>query len=187
MDKKALILKVATGLFAAKGFEATSVRNIAGGSRLSVPGMFHYFSTKEEILYAIMINFMEDVYNGISEIINTDIDPVKKLELLCTYYVKKYAHHQEELAILNSEGKSLTPKHQKLFVKKQRIYVKAMEKIINELIQKKIAKPRNHAILTFLFYGMVHWTSTWYDNSGEVSPEKLGKIVSEIFLHGILK
>jgi AcrR family transcriptional regulator len=187
MDRKALILKVATDLFADKGFEATSVRKIAAESGLSVPGMFHYFSTKEEILYEIMIDFMEDVYDNITEIIKSDNDPVRKLELLCTYYVQKYTARQEELIILNSEGKSLTPKHRKSFIKKQRIYVEAIVKVINELTRKKIAKPMNNVVLTFLFYGMVHWTSTWYDSSGEVSPEKLGKIVSEVFLHGILE
>jgi len=187
MDRRALILKVATGLFASKGFEATSVRKIAGESGLSVPGMFHYFPTKEDILYEIMINFMEDVYGNITDIIKSDADPVRKLELLCTHYVKKYTCHQEELSILNSEGKSLTPKHNKLFIKKQRTYVEAMEQVINELTQKKIARPINHTIMTFLFYGMVHWTSKWYDSNGEVSPEKLGEIVSEVFLHGILK
>ena len=187
MDRKALILKVATGLFAEKGFEATSVRKLAAESGLSVPGMFHYFSTKEEILYEIMINFMEDVYKNITEIMKSDKDPVQKLEFLCTYYVQKYTAHQEELIILNSEGKALTTNHRKLFIKKQRIYVEAIEKIINELTIKKIAKPMNNVVLTFLFYGMVHWTSTWYDSSGEISPEKLGEIVSEVFLHGILE
>jgi AcrR family transcriptional regulator len=187
MDKRAFIIKVATGLFATKGFEATSVRKIAAESGLSVPGMFHYFSTKEEILYEIMINFMEEVYNNIKEITESDIDPVKKLELLCTYYVQKYTEHQEELVILNSERKSLTPSHQKLFIRKQRDYSKTIEEVVNNLTQKNIVKPINNTVLTFLFYGMVHWTSTWFDRSGEVSPEELGKIVSEVFLHGILK
>lgn len=187
MDRRELILKVATGLFASKGFDATSVRKIAAESGLSVPGMFHYFSTKEEILYEIINNFMEDVYSNITEIIESDNDSVRKLELLCTYYVQRYTEHQEELAILNSEGKSLIPKHRKLFIKKQRIYVETIDKVIYELTQKKIAKPINHTILTFLFYGMAHWTSTWYDPGGKVSPEKLGEIVSEVFLHGILK
>lgn len=187
MDKRALILKVATHLFATKGFEATSVRKIAADSGLSVPGMFHYFSTKEEILYEIVINFIGDVYNNISEIINSNNDSVKKLELLCTHYVQEYTKHQEKLTILNSEGKSLTPKHRKSFIKKQRGYVEALKEIINELTEKNIAKPINHSVIAFLFYGMVHWTSTWYDNSGDVSPEKLGEIVSEVFLHGILK
>ena len=187
MDRKALILKVATSLFAARGFEATSVRKIAGESGLSVPGMFHYFTSKEEILYEIMINFMEDVYSNITDIIESDNDPVRKLEQLCTCYVKKYTHHQEELAILNSEGKSLTPEHHKLFIRKQRIYVESMEQIISELAEKKIAKPLDYTVITFLFYGMVHWTTKWYDRNGDVSPEKLGEIVSEVFLHGVLK
>lgn len=187
MDKRAFIIKVATDLFATKGFEATSVRKIAADSGLSVPGMFHYFSTKEEILYEIMFNFIEDGYTKVTEIINSEVDPAKKLELLCDYYVQKYTTRQDELVILSFEGKSLTPEHQKQFVKKQRNVVKAIGKFFNELIRQNKVKSINPTVLTFLFYGMVHWTSTWYNKKGEVSPEKLGKIVREVFLHGILK
>ena len=187
MDRRTLILKVATSLFASNGFEATSVRKIAAESGLSVPGMFHYFATKEEILYEIIFNFLEDVYNKFTEIIESDVDPLKKLELLCIYYVQKYTAQQEELVILNSEGKSLTPKHQKKVIKKQRDFVEAIGKVLNELAGKNITKPINQRVLTFLFSGMVHWTSKWYDKKGEVTPEKLGEIVSEVFLHGILK
>lgn len=187
MDKRALILKVSKSLFSSKGFEATSVRKIAAESGLSVPGMFHYFATKEEILYEIIFSFMEDVYNKFTEIIESDVDPVRKLELLCIYYVQKYTAQQEELVILNSEGKSLTPTHQKKFIKKQRDFVEAIGKVLDELSRKNMTKPLNRRVLTFLFSGMVHWTSTWYDKKGEVSPKKLGEIVSEVFLHGILK
>ena len=70
MNKRELILKVATSLFSSNGFKATSVRKIAADSGLSVPGMFHYFSTKEEILYEIMFNFIEDGYTKVTEIID---------------------------------------------------------------------------------------------------------------------
>lgn len=187
MDKREHILKVATGLFAAKGFEATPVRRIAMESGLSVPGMFHYFVSKEEILFSIMIGFMEEAYKRLEEMIQSDMDPITKLETLCSFYVQRYAAHQDELTILNSEGKSLTPKHRKTFTKKQRIYVEALERIFREFSEKGIIKRINHSVLTFLFYGMVHWTSTWYDPRGNVSPEELGRIISEVFLKGILE
>ena len=187
MNKRELILKVATSLFSSNGFKATSVRKIAADSGLSVPGMFHYFSTKEEILYEIMFNFIEDGYTKVTEIIESDIGPAQKLELLCDYYVQKYTKRQEELVILSFEGKSLTPKHQKQFNKTQQNVVKAIGDFLNELIRQNKVKPINPTVLTFLFYGMVHWTSTWYDTKGEVSPEKLGEIVREVFLHGIFK
>lgn len=186
MYKREHILKAATSLFAAKGFEATPVRRIAAESGLSVPGMFHYFASKEEILFEIMIGFMEDAYKRLEEIIQADMDPVEKLKTLCTFYVQRYSAHQDELTILNSEGKSLTPEHRKTFCKKQRFYVEALESIFREFSEKGIIRPINNSVLTFIFYGMVHWTSTWYDPRGAISPEELGKLISEVFLNGIL-
>ena len=64
MSKKEAILKAAIKLFAAKGFERTSVRKIAEKVALSIPVMFHYFPSKEETLNEIMIGFMERVHKG---------------------------------------------------------------------------------------------------------------------------
>ncbi|MBN2124142.1 MAG: TetR family transcriptional regulator [Deltaproteobacteria bacterium] len=186
IEKKALILKVATSLFAANGFEATPVRRIAAEAGLSVPGMFYYFPSKEEILFEIMIGFMEEAFRRLEEIMKSDMDPVAKLEKLCSFYVERYAAHQNELTILNSEGKSLSLDHRKIFIDKQRIYVDAIQKILHELTEKGITKPIDGSVLTFLFYGMVHWTSAWYNRKGRISPEQLGGIVSEVFLRGIL-
>ena len=157
MDKKAHILKIATALFAVNGFEATPVRKIATESGLSAPGMFHYFTSKEEILFEIMIGFMEEAYKRLYEIIESEDDPVCKLERLCSFYVGRYAAHQDELTILNSEGKSLTPEHRKTFIKKQRVYVEALENILHGFTERGIIKPIHHTVLTFLFYGMVYF------------------------------
>lgn len=187
MDKRETILKAATSLFAANGFEATSVRRIASESGLSVPGMFHYFSSKEEILAAIMFGIMEEAFARLQEIIDSDSDPEKKLETLCAFYVERYASHQDELTILISERRSLTPQHQKIFIDRQRIYIEALENIIHKFTEEGIIKPLNHVVLTFLFYGMVGWTTTWYNPKGTITPEELGEIISEVFLHGIMK
>jgi len=88
-------LKGATELFASKGFDGTSVRNIAEKAGLSVPGMFHYFSSKEMILFEIMTMFMDNAYKKIIEIYNADIDPIEKLSEICKFYVEQYAGHKD--------------------------------------------------------------------------------------------
>lgn len=186
MDKRSTILKIATAFFASRGFEATSVRTIAAQAGLSVPGMFYYFPSKEQLLFEIMAGFMDEAYKRLDEIIRSALSPIKKLEALCTFYVRIYAAHQYELTILNSEGKSLSPEHREAFIDKQRIYVKAFKGILHELAEAGAIKPMDHAVVTFIFYGMVHWTSTWYHPNGKVSPEELGRIISQVFLHGIL-
>ncbi len=188
MSKKEKILKAATELFGAKGFDGTSVRNIAEKAGLSVPGMFHYFSSKEEILYEIMTLFMDNAYKKLMDIYNADIDPIKKLGEICTFYVEEYAGHKHELTILISERKSLLPKHREICIKKERDYVKALKDLFKELAKRKLLKPIDHSILAFIFFGMVHWTYSWYnpEAKGGIGPNQLGKIFSEVFLKGII-
>jgi len=182
------ILKVATELFASRGFDGTSVRNIAEKAGLSVPGMFHYFSSKEMILFEIMTLFMDNAYKKIMEIYNVEIGPVEKLSEICKFYVEQYAGHKNQLTILISERKSLAPEHRKICITKERDYVKALKSLFKDLAERKLLKPIDHSVLAFIFFGMVHWTYRWYDRRAKrgIGPNQLGKIFSEVFLRGIL-
>lgn len=187
MSKKDTILKVATRLFAVKGFDGTSVRKIAEEAGLSVAGMFHYIPSKEEILNEIMIGFMDEGYKKLIKIYNCDMSPIEKLAEVCKFYVKYYAGHKNQLTILVSEGKSLSLEHRQVFIDKQRIYVNALTRLFNDLTKEDLLNPIDPSILAFIFFGMVHWTYSWYKPKGEIGPEELGNIVSEVFLRGILK
>jgi len=188
MSNKKRILTAATALFASRGFDATSVRNIAEKAGLSVPGMFHYFSSKEEILYEIMTIFMDNVYKKIMEIYNADIDPIEKLSEICEFYVEQYAGHKHQLTILISERKSLIPEHRQRCINKERDYVKALKNLFKELTNRNLLKPMDNSILAFIFFGMVHWTYRWYNPEAKsgIRPNQLGRILNEVFLTGIL-
>ncbi len=188
ISAKERILNAATELFASKGFDGTSVRDIAEKVGLSVPGMFHYFPSKEEILYEIMTDFMDNAYKKIMEVYRADMDPIEKLSEICKFYVEQYAGHKHQLTILISERKSLISEHRKICIKKEREYVKALTNLFEELTKRKRLKAINHSILAFIFFGMVHWTYQWYNPKakGGIGPNELGRIMSEVFLKGIL-
>ena len=185
---KGRILKAATELFASKGFDGTSVRDIAEKAGLSVPGMFHYFPSKEDILHEIMTVFMDNAYKKMMEVYSADIDPIEKLNEICKFYVEQYAGHKHQLTILISERKSLIPEHRQICIKKEREYVKALTNLFKELTKRRRLKAINHSILAFIFFGMVHWTYQWYNPKakGGIGPNELGRIMSEVFLKGIL-
>jgi AcrR family transcriptional regulator len=187
MSQRETILKVATRLFADKGFERTSVRRIAEKARLSVPGMFHYFPSKEEILNEIMMGFIDEAYARLMDIYTSDVDPVEKLDAVCKFYAEHYAGHKDQLTILIAEGKSLSREHQQAFINKKRVYVEALKRLFNDLAAAGLLKPLDPSVLAFIFFGMVHWTYSWYNPRGEMGPEALGRIFSEVFLRGVLK
>ena len=187
MSKREAILKVATRLFAAKGFDGTSVRKIAEEADLSVAGMFHHFPSKEEILNEIMIGFMDEGYKRLQLIYDSEVSPVDKLEKVCKFYVKYYAGHKNQLTILVSEGKSLSLERRQVFIDKERIYVEALKRLLDDLAKDGLLKSMKPSVLTFVFFGMVHWTYSWYNPRGEIGSEELGTVLSEVFLRGVLK
>ena len=187
MSKREKVLEVATRLFAAKGFDGTSVRRIAEEAGLSVAGMFHYFPSKEEILHEIMMGFMEEGLRKLTEICKSNEGPIEKLEEVCRFYAEYYAGHKDQLTILISEGKSLSFEHRKAFLEKQRQYLNAVRSLFRDLAREGLIKKIDCTVLAFLFFGMVHWTFSWYNPKGKVKPTELGRILSEVFLRGILR
>ena len=169
------------------GFEKTSVRKIAEEVGLSVPGMFHYVPSKEEMLNEIMIGFMDEGYKRLMEIYNSAMDPVEKLEAVCKFYVEYYAGHKDQLTILVTEGKSLSPKHRRNFVDKQRVYVKALKGLLGDLAKADLLNPIDTSVLTFIFFGMVNYTYTWYNPQSAMGPDALGDAFSQVFLRGVLR
>lgn len=178
---------MATKLFASRGFDGTPVRKIAEEAGLSVAGMFHYFSSKEEILFDIMIIFLDEGLRKLKRICESDKDPVEKLEEVCKFFAEYFAGHQDQLRILSSEGKALTLEHRQTFKDRQRQYVDLIRRLLEDLVRKGIAKEIDPTVMAFLFFGMVLWTSQWYSPQGKVKPEELGQILGEVFLRGILK
>lgn len=187
VSKKEKVLEVATRLFAVRGFDGTSVRKIADEAGLSVAGMFHYFSSKEEILFEIMSSFLDEGLKRLKEICSGSGGTVQRLEEVCRFFTEYFAGHMDELTILSSEGKSLTREHREVFKQKQREYLEAVKRLLEELQAQGLLKDMDITVLSFLFFGMALWTSRWYNPKGKVSPKELGDMMSEVFLRGILK
>jgi len=187
VSKRERVLEVAVKLFAARGFDGTSVRKIADEAGLSVAGMFHYFPSKEDILFEIMSSFLDEGLKRLKEICSGTKGTVEKLEEVCRFFTEYFAGHMDELTILSSEGKSLSLEHREVFKQKQREYLEAIRGLLEELKAQGMLKEMDTTVLSFLFFGMALWTSRWYNPKGRVNPKELGDIMSEVFLRGILK
>lgn len=90
--KKDYILDMAFELFAEKGYDATSIRDIMGKANVSKGGIYVYFDSKLEILLAIMKRFdldRKDIYSDLDK--NTSAD-----EMLRTYLIKRLSNFKEE-------------------------------------------------------------------------------------------
>lgn len=186
--KKSLeIQRVIAHLFAHKGYHSTSMREIARELGMNQSSLYHYFKTKEDILFKLMNEAMDSALATMEEICATDLQPQEKLNRILRFYTRYYAGDQERLILLVNEQNSLNSEHRRILVDKERRYIQLFKGVFEELGGHQMTKEIPHSFAIFAFLGMVHYTIKWYHRDGAVDLDRLAEIFTEIFTRGVLK
>ena len=174
-------------LFARKGYHSTSMRDIARELNMNASSLYHYFKGKEDMLFQLMNDAMDEALVTIEEICGADILPEEKLDRVLVYYAKYFAGDLEREILLVNEMTSLKGEFRRILLKKQRHYVHLIRSILDELVAQGKMKKMNTTTALFAFFGMVHYTIKWYDKEGFVGLDELADTFMEIFTRGIIK
>jgi len=103
-DKQIQILQVAERLFAEKGFDGTSIRNIAKEAGINIAMVSYYFGSKEKMLEALIFSRTTDVRMLLENILKEDIQPMDKLDKLVDLYMARVYKNRCLYQIVNSES-----------------------------------------------------------------------------------
>ena len=126
-DTNLKILREAERVFAEKGFLKTSIHEIAKASKLGVASLYHYYSNKEEILFAVLERNLKKHMEDLNEQLSGITNPISKLEKYIWfqfYYCQKFPD-QSKLVLFelrHRQGIEETPTYQ------------YMKKIVNQLV-----------------------------------------------------
>ncbi|MBU4565326.1 MAG: TetR/AcrR family transcriptional regulator [Desulfarculus sp.] len=177
----------AARLFAAQGYHATSLRELAEALGLNKSSLYHYFDSKQELLYQLLDDYISEALAGIKSLCAGPRDPEEKLADFMRYYTRFYARDLDRLALLVNEVDNLEPRYRKVLEKKERRYLAALTDILDQLREQGRLKEVPSTVAAFAFFGMVHYTFRWYRPKGKVSPEELSEMFWEIFGRGVLR
>lgn len=171
--RKQEIVDKAADLFARHSFLGTSINDIAAACGFSKSLLYHYFKSKEELLAAVMHSHV-DLLEGLLEKAEAKgSTPRETLRALLEMFMAEYAGAAAKQRVLLYELESLPGKERKIIVRKQRKIVDFTQSLIVALqpkLKKDAAKAR---ATTMLLFGMINWTSNWYDPKGPVSPSQI--------------
>ena len=187
LKKSHEIQGVIARLFAHKGYHSTSMREIARELGMNQSSLYHYFRSKEDILFTLMNQAVDSALATMEEICATDLQPHEKLDRILRFYTRYYAGDQERLILLVNEQNSLNSEHRRILVDKERRYVHLFKGVFEELEGHGMTKEIPHSVAIFAFLGMVHYTIKWYHRDGAVDLDRLTEIFTEIFTGGVLR
>ncbi|MDJ1506209.1 TetR/AcrR family transcriptional regulator [Xanthocytophaga agilis] len=103
MDKKEIILQAAEELFAEKGFDATSVKDLSQRANVNVAMISYYFGSKEKLLETLIENKSNDLYTSLQNLNSQNKDPFAKLESLIDIYIERIFNNSNYFLITQRE------------------------------------------------------------------------------------
>lgn len=183
--KRKEICAIAAGLFVEKGFEKTTIRDIARAGGVNSSALYYYFEDKESILYAILMEVMDTSLEQMREIEKSTLGPKDKIESVIKLHTQIYGVDPIRMGLIVFNQKSLNPEHWDELKSKQKEYSKIVAGILEQMNKNGEIAELDSMVCTFALFGMIQWAFGWYNPGGHIKPDKLWEIFTHIFTKGI--
>ena len=181
------VFEVAAEVFHRKGYDNTSMSDVAAAAGLTKAGLYHHVSSKESLLYTVLDSGLDMTESYVMKPLEAITDPLDRLKTMIDLHLRLVLEKRNlEVTGLLHECKTLSTDDQARINRRKKEYVQMTAKLIAGVTRKYNVKDVNPKLAAFALLGMLNWTYQWYTASGSNSREEIVKSFQKIFLQGIL-
>jgi TetR/AcrR family transcriptional regulator, cholesterol catabolism regulator len=184
--KLELILRHAAQVFAEKGYEGASIRDISRSSGVSLSGLYYYIESKQKLLYLIQIHTFRTILARLQRALAGTGDPAERLRILVRTHLGYFLRHPMEMKVLAHEDDALAGDYRKEVAEIKRRYYGVALEIFEELLKTGQARRLKPRVAVLSLFGMMNWIHTWHRPQVDPQAEALSEAMSEMFLHGVM-
>jgi len=196
IDSRQEILRTAARLFQQRGYDATSMNDVAAALKLSKGGLYHHFQSKDEILFEIMNHAMELTQDRVINPVRGIAGAEERLRALIRLHIEVVLSPRDrEITVMLHENHPLPPALRKRINTRKKEYVHFVESLIAEVqkgdAQKESQRTRSGGRVSpraaaFALLGMINWIYQWYKPEGELQAQNLVPQFTDLLFGGIL-
>lgn len=178
------ILTNAAALFSAQGYMRASIADLADACKLSRGALYHYFESKEAILFAILDAHIREMIACVETAVAAGGPTMTQFQNVIRAVVEVNAKSPHEQRVLIHDLPFLNEEEQQAIKGLQRQLVDTVADLLVRLdAEGKIVK-RTKKIYTMILFGIINYTYTWYDPKGGIDPREFADMAVEVFMNG---
>src|SRR5712671_412007 len=185
-SRRAAMCRAAAQLFRDRGFDATSVSDIARALGLTKAGLYHHFESKEALLFEIMMFGLDKVRDEVIVPVRTIHDPEERLRQLVVRHARITTRGQGAVAHLGDEIRALPPQARKQIETRMRVYFDLIRDTLGELHAAGRLRQIDRTVATFSLIGMILWLPRWFRLDGRLTQEEVAESIANLALGGLL-
>jgi AcrR family transcriptional regulator len=179
------VLAHASRIFCEKGYEGASMRDLSRATGMSLAGLYHYFESKEELLYLIQKHTFNSLIAILRVRLEASSDPEERLRIFIHSHVEYSLANKEALKVLVHEDETLKDSRGAEIAAIKREYYHICLELLEELRRERGLEFSGRLAVLSLF-GMINWIYTWHNPRVDPDAKALSRQMGEIFLNGVI-
>lgn len=183
LDLRGRILTAAVELFAAQGYDGTSVSQVLARANVAKGGFYHHFASKEALLYEVYGDLITRQLAAMESILARGLPAAETLRALITDLVVSTAESAQQALVFWREMHKLGSERSEQYRRQRRRYHDAVRRLVRDAQATGEFAPIAPAdTITFTLFGVVNELPTWYRPSGRKRPAQLADEIADFVL-----
>lgn len=185
-DTKIRLIKDAAAVhFSKTGYTGAKLADIAKTCGVSKSMLYHYFQTKDELLFSMIDEHLDDVLTSFNEVTVRKQTAEEEFTSMLTVLLQQSAKSRQRNLVAMNEVKYLPAELLEKVKEKERSILAVLEKTLRKLNPN--LNNASYKSYTLMLTGIINWTDIWFDDKGTLSRQDLVDRVGDLFLNGFLK
>ncbi|HET9282622.1 MAG TPA: TetR/AcrR family transcriptional regulator [Candidatus Angelobacter sp.] len=179
------VLDHAAQIFCEKGYEGASMRDLSRAAGMSLAGLYHYFSSKEELLYLIQKHTFQTIIDRLQQRLKASADPEERIRIFIENHLEYFLANKEFMKVLTHEDDTLKNGRGAEIRAIKREYYRICLDLLEDLRRAKGLQFSGRLAVLGLF-GMINWIYTWHNPRVDADAKALAQEMGDLFLRGVL-
>jgi AcrR family transcriptional regulator len=182
------ILQAATRLFIERGFDGTSMYEIAEALGVTRTAIYYYYKNKEAILVALTNNITRVAAQLAEEAAqHKDLSPLQALRTVVERHVRLIIDHGDQFRVVERSEERLPPRLRAAAADYRRSVLANFSALIERGIHSGDLRPTDARVAALAIIGMCNWTAWWFRPGGRKSRDEVVDIISDFAVHALTR
>jgi AcrR family transcriptional regulator len=186
-SRKQQIMQESATLFRQKGYEATTMRDIALAVDMEAASLYHHIKSKEQILDEICFEMAQKMLDAIKEVNDIYFNAEERLCMAIRNHVLTITNNINYSAAFMHEWRSLSAERLTAFMALRDTYENEMKQILRDGLNEDIFEDVDLKFASLTILSTLNWVVEWYKPGGEMTPEQIADKLSDFILGGLRK
>ena len=185
-EKQLAILDYAANVLATLGVDKASMSQIAGQARISKALLYHYYPSKDALVFAIIFNHLEELDSDLEASDDPAMEPSAREKFLVGVVLEHYRGADDRHKVQLNAMSLLTDEQKQAITEAERRIVRRFAGVVRQ-ISPRLDKRQRPLLMpvTMSLFGMMNWTDMWFKDGGRISREDYAEILTTLMLEGI--